>query len=178
MAGLPGTGKSRLGQALATALPAVILDKDHVRAALFPPGLVDYTAGQDDLCIGVLLQVAEYLFRRHPGTIVILDGRPYVRHAQRAVVMDFAAQVRIPCAFIECVCAPEVAYARLQDATAAQHPARNRDVALYLRLSAAFEPMEEPKLVVDTGRPLDQCLAECLDYVHGCIGLEHRFADP
>ena len=31
---MPGTGKSRLGRALAEALPAIILDKDPIRAAL------------------------------------------------------------------------------------------------------------------------------------------------
>jgi predicted kinase len=166
MAGLPGTGKSRLGQALAAALPAVILDKDPVRAALFPPKFVDYTTEQDDLCIGVILQVAGYLFHRHPGIRVILDGRPYVRRSQRQVLVDFAAGIGVPFSFIECVCTPEIAQARLQDAEATQHPARNRGIPLYQRLKGAFEPIEELKLVVDTGQALDRCLAECLTYIH------------
>jgi adenylylsulfate kinase len=35
MAGLPGTGKSTLANALANALGAAVLNKDRVRAALF-----------------------------------------------------------------------------------------------------------------------------------------------
>jgi predicted kinase len=37
MAGLPGSGKSTLATCLEPRLGAVVLDKDRVRAALFPP---------------------------------------------------------------------------------------------------------------------------------------------
>ena len=40
MAGLPGTGKSTLAQALAQRLPGAVLDKDAIRAALFEPAHV------------------------------------------------------------------------------------------------------------------------------------------
>ena len=36
MAGLPGCGKTALAQRLAERLKAVVLDKDTIRAALFP----------------------------------------------------------------------------------------------------------------------------------------------
>ena len=42
MAGLPGTGKSTLAAALAEALPAVVLDKDKLRAGLIPPDKIEY----------------------------------------------------------------------------------------------------------------------------------------
>src|SRR5947209_2269421 len=42
MAGLPGTGKSTLARQMARALSGVVLDKDVIRAALFPPALVEY----------------------------------------------------------------------------------------------------------------------------------------
>ncbi|MGH8964226.1 MAG: AAA family ATPase, partial [Actinomycetes bacterium] len=44
MAGFPGIGKSTLACALTTRLHAVVLDKDRIRAGLFPPSYVDYTA--------------------------------------------------------------------------------------------------------------------------------------
>ncbi|MGH3919724.1 MAG: AAA family ATPase [Pseudonocardiaceae bacterium] len=46
MAGLPGVGTSTLAGALAPRLHAVVLDKDRIRAGLFPPSYVDYTADQ------------------------------------------------------------------------------------------------------------------------------------
>jgi len=42
MAGLPGTGKSALSRALAAELGGTVIDKDHIRAALFdPPARLD-----------------------------------------------------------------------------------------------------------------------------------------
>jgi predicted kinase len=36
MAGLPGTGKSTISRVLAAEVGGLVLDKDNVRAALFP----------------------------------------------------------------------------------------------------------------------------------------------
>src|SRR5262245_27920071 len=41
MAGLQGSGKSTLARHLADALPGIVLNKDTIRAALFPPALLE-----------------------------------------------------------------------------------------------------------------------------------------
>jgi adenylylsulfate kinase len=108
-----------------------------------------------------------YLLLKDPHRIVILDGRPFARRYQRADVQRFAADRSIPVRFIECVCSEETARDRLQrDAAAAAHPAGNRDYALYRRMRAQFEPIEEPKLLIDTDQPFEQCLARCLADLH------------
>jgi predicted kinase len=166
MAGLPGTGKSRLGQALAEALQGVILDKDTVRAALFPPDAIEYSTTQDDLCVWIMLLVAADLFRQNPQHTVILDGRPFARRYQRDVVVRAATTAGVKLALIECVCSEATAKERIEGDAGREHLARNRDFTLYQRLKAAFEPIEHAKLVVDTDRPFDECLETCLAYVH------------
>ena len=47
----------------------------------------------------------------------------------------------------------------------AKHLAGNRDYHLYLTMKASFEPIREPKLIVNTDEDLAHCLALCLDYV-------------
>ena len=42
MAGLPGTGKTQLSEALASRLGGIVFSKDKVRAALFGLGAIDY----------------------------------------------------------------------------------------------------------------------------------------
>jgi adenylylsulfate kinase len=93
MAGLPGTGKSTLARGLAAALPAVVLDKDPIRAALFPPAEVEYSTRQDDFCLSLMLQVAAYMVERDADRRVILDGRPFARRYQRAMVEDAARRL-------------------------------------------------------------------------------------
>ncbi len=63
MAGLPGTGKSTLAERLKAELGAVVLNKDEVRAVLFPPPVLDYSAAQDDLCMAAIYAAAAAIIR-------------------------------------------------------------------------------------------------------------------
>jgi predicted kinase len=166
MTGLPGTGKSWLGKALAEALHGVILDKDTLRAALFPPDAIEYSTTQDDLCVSIMWLVAADLFRQNPRRTVILDGRPFARRYQRDVVARAAADAGVMLALIECVCSDATARERIESAAGQECLARNRDFTLYQRLKAEFEPIEQPKLRVDTERSFEESLEACLAYVH------------
>jgi len=166
LAGLPGTGKSRLGRALATELPGIVLDKDIIRGALFSPGDIEYSTQQDDFCLAIMLQVADYLLRKDPHKIIILDGRPFARRYQRGELVTFTDTHGDALVIIECVCSDETARRRLErDVATTSHVASNRDYALYQTLKAHFEPIEESRLVVDTDQDMRICLALALNYV-------------
>jgi predicted kinase len=166
MAGLPGTGKSSIARVLAAEMGAVILNKDSIRAALFPPTEIAYSTEQDDFCVSIMLQVAGYLFGKNAHKVVILDGRPFAKRYQRAELARFAEAHGIPLRIIECVCSDETARTRLErDIAAAAHLAGNRDYALYQAVKAGFEQIEEPRLVVNTDQDFATCVAECLAYL-------------
>jgi predicted kinase len=167
MAGLPGTGKSTLARSIASALSAIVLDKDTIRAALFPPQLVEYSTEQDDFCMSVIFQVASYIVQKDAQQHVILDGRTFSRLYQVLTLQELAAQLRTPLKIIECFCSDNTARQRLTTTTITntQHPADNRNYALYLAIKARFEPIPEPKLLVDTDNGPAQCLAACLSYI-------------
>jgi predicted kinase len=113
MAGLPGTGKSTLARALAEKVPAVVLDKDSARAALFPSGEIEYSARQDDFVVGILFQVAEYYFQKDPGRVVILDGRTFSKKAQVDALVRYCQEHGRELKVIYCTCSEQVARARL-----------------------------------------------------------------
>jgi predicted kinase len=166
MAGLPGVGKSTLAHALAAALDAAVLDKDRIRAGLFTPSLVDYSHEQDDFCVEIMYRTARWLLNHDPTRCVILDGRTFARSGQVAVLRQFAADIHTPLRIIECTCDDEIALARIdQDRAAGSHPAKNRDTALYRTIQADADAIDHPKLLVDTGGPLDVCVTTCLDYL-------------
>src|SRR5579885_3096802 len=77
MAGLPGTGKSTLAARLAGELGGVVIGKDPVRAALFPPPVLDYSAEQDEIAVSAIYAAVGYVLRASPGRAVVLDGRTY-----------------------------------------------------------------------------------------------------
>jgi adenylylsulfate kinase len=165
MAGLPGTGKSTLARRLAHLLPAVVVDKDRLRAALFPPDEIDYSARQDDLCFEAGLHAAAYLLKK--GRTVILDGRTFSKAYQVEHLRQFAGAVHARLEIIECCCTDEVAASRLARSQAAHtHPAGNRGFALYQKLKAQAEPIRLPHLVVDTSQGVEQCVAHCLEHLH------------
>lgn len=160
LAGLPGTGKSTLVRALAERLPAsAIVSKDLIRAAIFDPHLTPYSAAQDDFIMELMLHAAASHLRGGIS-IVFLDGRTFSREYQRQRVREFAASIGTETRIIECVCVESVVLSRI--AASRTHPAVNRTVDLYHRSVHTFAPVPEPKLRIDTGRPLDQCVAEAI----------------
>jgi predicted kinase len=166
MAGLPGTGKSALSRALAARCGGVVLDKDAIRAALFPPAHIEYSREQDDFCQLVMLQTAEFLLSRKPDQRIFLDGRPFSRRYQRRQVADAAARLHTSLATIECVCAENIALSRLQrDNDTGVHLAANRNPSLYARVKADFEPFDEPRLTLNTGQPLAECVRQADAYL-------------
>ena len=166
MAGLPGTGKSVLCRALAKQVGGVVLDKDIIRAALFPPERIEYSTGQDDFCQSLMVEAAGYLLARNPHAVIFFDGRTFSRRYQIEAVIQSAQKFGSAFRTIECTCSEETARQRLdRDQAAGRHPAANRSFELYQRLKATFEPIPEPKLIVDTDRQLDECVALAGEFI-------------
>ena len=158
MAGLPGTGKSTLSRALAAELGGTVLDKDEIRAALFSPDDIEHSTEQDDFCMGIMLKVAGYLFRKDPSRRIFLDGRTFSRTYQLERATGFAEALSQSWRVLECVCSEETARRRL--AEDAGHVAANRDFDLYLKVKARFEEIMLPKTVIDTDQPREACLQQ------------------
>jgi predicted kinase len=151
MAGLPGSGKSAVAAELCARLDAVLLSKDQVRATLFPSKLIEYSSRQDDFCIEIILQVAKYILERDPGSIIVIDGRTFSKRAQIERIKAAAAEYRTSLKLVECVCADATARKRVEQ-DRGKHLAGNRNLDLYFRLKAEADPIEPPKLVLETDR--------------------------
>jgi len=166
LAGLPGTGKSTLAQALAARLPrAVVLSKDETRAALFPGNATDYSEQQNDLCMEAVLAAADYLRRRLNGPqFILFDGRTFSRAAQLQRVIAAAEEGASPWCILHLVCPDAIAETRLK-AASGQHLAANRGYALYLTLKQRYEPIRLPHLVIDTSQPVAANLEASLEYI-------------
>lgn len=156
MAGLPGTGKSTLSRALAEQLGGTVLDKDEIRAALFPASDVEYSTEQDDFCMAVMLKVAGYLFRKDPERYVFLDGRTFSRAYQLKRATGYAEAIGQRWRILECICSEEIARQRLTGDH--EHVAANRNFDLYLQVKARFEEVTLAKAVIDTDRSLEECI--------------------
>jgi predicted kinase len=164
MAGLPGTGKSTLAEALAKELNGVVLSKDAVRAALFPGPLTGYTREQDDLCFRMVLEGAAYVASHQRSEFIFLDGRTFSHGEDVEQAIRAAEQANCAWRIILTTCPDAVAEARLA-ANAARHPAANRNVELYREVKARFEPIIHPHLAIDTWQRLDVCIEQAMDHL-------------
>jgi adenylylsulfate kinase len=166
MTGLPGVGKSTLAHALAARLKGVVLNKDTVRAALFPGSLTDYSTEQDNLCFNTVLESAAYLARRRRTEYLFLDGRTFSKRVQ--VEQAIAAAVDEECSWriLYLICPDPIAEHRLVESSQA-HPALNRTAELYRQVKGAFEPITHPKFIIDTSHPLEECVYEAVAYLTG-----------
>jgi len=162
MAGLPGTGKSTLARELARRTGGCVLGKDEIRAAIFAPKDIEFSTVQDDLVMEVMLQAARFLFGKNPSRIIFLDGRTFSKHDQIDRVFEFAGEIEQSCRIIECTCSDDSARRRLDLDPTPNHPATNRNFALYLEVKARFETITRAKTVVSTDRPLTECVETAL----------------
>lgn len=164
LAGLPGTGKTSLAEALRQRIGGIVLSKDRVRAALFPPGAVTYSSGQNDFCMSVILMAAQRIAADHAVPFIFLDGRTFSRALHVQQVARTAAMVGAGLSVLYLYCPEELALERIKK-DQGQHAARNRDPLLYFLVKSYFEPITLPKLDVDTSRPLEECVERCVEYL-------------
>ena len=164
LAGLPGTGKSTLAEALAGRLGGIVLSKDKVRAALFPPGAIDYSSSQNDFCMSVILMAAQRISSEGKVPFIFLDGRTFSRARDVQDVVRAATEVHADYRILLLSCPDELALERIRQSRG-EHLAGNRDADLYWEVKARFEPITLPKLDVDTSRSLEECVEQCVAYL-------------
>jgi hypothetical protein len=111
-------------------------------------------------------QAAEYILCLTPRPVFI-DGRTFSKPGQIEEASALATELYITLRVIECVCAEEVACARIEgDHAAGSHLAGNRTPELYARAKANAVPLTIERLTLDTGAlTLEECVRRAVEYL-------------
>jgi hypothetical protein len=112
-----------------------------------------------------MLVAATYLTRHQRASFLFFDGRTFSRNVQIDAVLEAATAVGATWRILHLVCSDAAAEARLRSADPA-HPARNRNMELYQRVKAAFEPISHPKLDLDTTDAVEPLVVSAIEYLH------------
>ena len=170
--GLIASGKSTLAEALGDRLAAPILSADFTRKELL--GVSPTTARPEQAFAGAYAAtVSDEVYRRlferaecvlRSGRSAILDATFRARSArERARALARRLGVRV--LFVECRCAREVSFARLEGRRMQASVSDGR-AEIFDAFAESFEPPEElldsEHIVVDTGAPLADTLSALL----------------
>lgn len=160
LAGLPGAGKSTLATALASRTGLRIVDRDRLRAELFPEGTA--SVAEKAAALGAVVEVVRAVCRKGQGAIV--DGMPFSRRSDLDRVASAAKEAGAEVAAVHLACAVDLAEARLAGAApgASCHPAPDRRPGLAAEVAARFEPLPEWVVCLDASDPPDRLLEQTL----------------
>ena len=174
MSGVPGAGKTTLAHALARRVGAVVIDHDVTKSALLEAGVPVASAGAASY--RVLHATARHLLRQ--GHSVIFDSpclyRDLLEHGQ-----DLAREIGATYRYIECVvndldeldrrlrARPRLPsqLAGVRSPPTAGSGKAHVDEAVFRDWLANMQRPASDYLVLDTTRPLHQCLEAAISYV-------------
>ncbi|PSL51706.1 adenylylsulfate kinase-like enzyme [Saccharothrix carnea] len=163
LAGVPGTGKSTLAEALAWRLTAPVFSMDWQLGALLP-----FSALRSDNAthLGELNLTASVARQLHLGLDVIIDATGHRREARRRwrSVTERLGGVFVG---VECVCSDEEVQRRRVEGRARGIPGWPPTVSWdhVLRMKRKWESWDEPHLVVDSAtEPPEAVLRRVLDH--------------
>ena len=132
LTGLPGSGKSTLARFLAERFALAVIDRDRIRADLFPE--CSFSAAEKQAANAAVFDALRT--QCIAGRNSLLDGMTFSREREREIVRSIAMQHGFACLVLWLDCPVEIAVARV---TAQTHPAMDRDAGLVREVAARFE---------------------------------------
>lgn len=161
MHGIPGSGKSTIARAIGPELGAVVLDKDVIKAALLRTGIPEAEAGAS--AYEAYFDLAAHLVAM--GQSVILDN-PVAWASVEARWRAIAAQAGSPPIMIECVCADDD---ELRRRLVTRDALESQPRVPFVERRAGTITVTCERLIIDTTRPVETCVAEALAYIRAGV---------
>ncbi len=157
LCGLPGSGKSTLAAALTVRFGLVLIDRDALRAELFPD--CRFTEAEKQTANQAVLE--KLRANCAAGMSSLLDGMTFGRETERAAVRSIAAGHDYRCCILWLDCPVDVAVARVVQQL---HLAADRGPELVRQVAARFErPVDAVRIDATLGpEEIAQCAIAAL----------------
>ncbi len=170
-AGLPGTGKTRLAEAVGRWHNIPVFAKDWLEGVLKQHGIThafDPSGQQQPLgYVGYELLTTLATRQLQLGQSVILDSvasTSSIRARWRALAAEYSAQWRV----VECICSDESLHrARLESRQRSIPHWNELEWSEVERVKSYYAEWDEDRLLVDAVQPFETNLKTVLDYLSG-----------
>lgn len=163
MSGLPGSGKSYLSERLAKVLPAVVIESDRVRKALFPQPT--YTAQESAVVHRTCQELMRRLLRK--GVRVIFDATNLVEF-QRELLYSLAEHSGAHLLIVRTVAPEAVIRERLEQRKAKGDSISDADWRVYRRMSQREQKIRRTHLCIDTSQDIEEAVRKIVRAVRRC----------
>jgi predicted kinase len=151
--GLPGSGKTTLAAALAPRIPARIVSRDALRAAMFRP--CSFTEREKAAAFEAVLHAVTVNCGLGHSTIV--DGMPFSREGELEAVSRAARAAGCRAVPVLCALSIEEARRRIRSQGEASAPAaEDRDPELAQEVADRFRSPPQGTLELDATRPVSE----------------------
>jgi predicted kinase len=166
--GVPGAGKSTVARHLRAALPLHGVDRDAIRAALFPR--CEFTAAEKDAANAAVLAAVEANCRLARASVV--DGMTFARASDLDALRERAVAAGFHLLPLFLDCPPDVARARIAAQTGSAHPAGDRSPGLVTAIAARFDAPPADACHIAADQPVEQMCMAALAAVRAAMGSE------
>jgi predicted kinase len=153
VSGLPGTGKSHLCHRLARVLPAVLLESDALRKALFPKPT--YSSKESEYLFRLIHFLVENLLSR--STPVILDATNLIEK-NREFLYAIADRLEVKLILVKVFAPPSVVRQRLRTRLTETLNKSDADWSVYAKMLPTVEAISRRHLTVDTSRDISAAI--------------------
>ncbi len=106
--------------------------------------------------------MADYLLSE--GGRVIIDGMVLTSKSSLDALISAAEKTGSPHYLIECYCCEQTALKRIRMGIK-HHPARDRNEDLYFQVRERYEPVDYPRLMVDTEDDFELNVGKIMEYI-------------
>lgn len=157
MRGYPGTGKSTIARAIATALRAPLIDRDIIRQKAVDIFGDAHEVGRFSYELMFALTEEQLSL----GLSVVVDT-PLTYRETYEKSLKLADKFNIPMLVVHCQCPPEVQKRRLEGRKGTVSEFQITSWEEWLRWKPRFEEFHDHGCLIDTSNPLDDSLAKVM----------------